>query len=457
MTKILSITWKDVYTTFRDRSLLILMFATPLLISMIVAFVFGGDAEGTFSDLPVAVVNLDESAPDGESNYGQNLANLLLGRSDSAAADGEAQTACPLVDAPEGADAPRSLGDLVNANLLDSVDDARSAVDQGDYVAAVIIHDGFSAALAPQVGFGADRDDDETTSDDTLIEVYGSEGSQISASIIRSVVAGYVDSLQTGNFAIEATVNTLISANPAAAMDLQGSDEADAIFGCAFGGVLNTVQVNPVSIFENDESLSGFAQILVVIGSAQAVFFALFSGQAGVLSIIEERRNGTLQRMIVSPTTRFEILAGKLGGTFTVVIFQLLLLLVALTVLASLVGGETTFIWGRNVLGIVALVLALAIAVCGLGMLLAGLVKSPEQAGAVGSVVNILLAVAGGTFGFFVPSPIREFSLVYWGSDGFNALSRGSADIGLNLLVLVAQGVVFFAVGLFLFNRQRNL
>lgn len=454
MKKILSITWKDVYTTFSDRSLLLLMFATPLLISLIVAFVFGGDAEGTFSNLPVAVVNLDESAPPGEANYGQNLANLLLGREAAANGEAEAQPVCPLIDAPEGADAPRSLGDLVRAERYDTADEARSGVDRGDYVAAVIIYDGFSAALAPQIGFGATR---AAADDAVLIEVYGSEGRQISASIIRSVVAGYVDSLQTGNFAIEATVNTLISASPSAAMRLQGSDEANAVFGCAFGGVLNTVQVNPVSIYENGQSLSGFAQILVVIGSAQAVFFALFSGQFGVLSIIEERRNGTLQRMIVSPTTRFEILTGKLGGTYTVVVFQLLVLLVALTTLASLVGGEVMFIWGSNVIGILALVIALAVAVCGLGMLLAGLVKTPEQAGAVGSVVNILLAVGGGTFGFFVPSPIREFSLVYWGSDGFNALSRGSADIGLNLLVLVAQGVVFFAVGLVLFNRQRNL
>ena len=453
MNKILSITWKDVYTTFSDRSLLLLMFATPLMISSIVAFVFGGDAEGTFTNLPVAVVNLDESAPDGESNYGQNLTHLLLGE-ESAAANGEEQPACPLIDAPEGSGAPRSLGSLVNAEALDSVDEARDAVNRGDYVAAVIIYDGFSAALAPRIGFGATRPD---STDSTLIEVYGSDGNPVSASIIRSVVEGYVDSLQTGNFAIEATVNTLISANPAAAMRLQDSDEANAVFGCAFGGVLSTVQVSPVSIFQNGESLSGFAQILVVIGSAQAVFFALFSGQFGVLSIIEERRNGTLQRMIVSPTTRLEIMAGKLGGTFAVVIFQLLLLLIALTVLASLVGGEAMFIWGSNVLAILALTLALAVAVCGLGMLMAGLVKSPEQAGAVGSVVNILLAVAGGTFGFFVPSPIRELSLVYWGADGFNTLSRGSADIGLNLLVLVAQGIVFFAVGLFLFNRQRNL
>lgn len=64
MNKILAITWKELYTTFRNRNLLLLMFATPVVLSTIMGLAFGGlggdSSSSTFTDIPVAIVNLDE-------------------------------------------------------------------------------------------------------------------------------------------------------------------------------------------------------------------------------------------------------------------------------------------------------------------------------------------------------------------------------------------------------------
>lgn len=449
MTKIWTIAWRGIYTTFTDRWLLLIMIVAPLMIATIIALAFGtGDngSVGSFSYLPVAVVNQDAG---GESGSGATLVSILQGNSGG---NGNGQT-CSLATQSADADTASggpTLGELFIVTVLDDVESARSAVQNGDYVAAVIIPQGFSAALEPQINLTANT---STTQPTASLEVYGNDGSAISASIVRSVVTSITNQMLTGNVAVSATINTLVEQNPSAAMQLQDNAEANAIFNCAFSSVLSAIGIQQEQLTDN-QTLPVTAIILVAVGSSQAVFFALFSGQAGVLSIIAERDQGTLQRMIVSPTPRSHILAGKLIGTFFTAVFQLVALLLALLLIASLINGELLMIWGTNILGLVAVVLALALCVAGLGIFLTGLIKKPDQVNTIGSVVNILLGLAGGAFGVALPSPIHELSLIYWGTDAFTKLTEGNPDIALNLLVLLIQGAFFFIVGAWMFNRR---
>jgi hypothetical protein len=136
------------------------------------------------------------------------------------------------------------------------------------------------------------------------------------------------------------------------------------------------------------------------------------------------------------------------------VLFQLLALAVALTAVASLIERHLTFIWGTNLAQLGLVLLAVAIAVSGLGMLLAGVLKGIEQANVVGSVLNIALGVLGGNFGFQLPRSVAVVSLIYWGRDAFEKLAAGRGDISLNILVLFAEGAAMFVLGLFLFSRR---
>jgi ABC-2 type transport system permease protein len=194
--------------------------------------------------------------------------------------------------------------------------------------------------------------------------------------------------------------------------------------------------------------------ILVTFGSAQALFFALFVGQSGILSMYEERKNGTLQRILVSPTPRWNLLGGKLVGVLVSVVFQLLVLIFAMTAVGSLIEGQLTFIWGTDIAKLGLVVLAVSVAVSGLGMFLAGVLKGIEQANIVGSVLNIALGVLGGAFGFQLPRSVAQVSLIYWARDAFDKLAAGRGDITLNILVLFVEGAVLFLIGLILFNRR---
>ena len=457
MNKILAITGKELYRTFTDRNLLVLLLLIPLAIPTIVGLVFGGIGGGaSLSNIPVAVVNQDEGVTQfGRSvNYGDTLVGVLTG---AQAADPAGGAACPIegeAAAEGGSFGATSLGTLLDAQQVDDIAAARAGVQSGDYAALVIIPAAFSARLSPQI--------DPTgvitpAGDPVALEVLANSGQSIEGTIVRSIVEGFTNRLLTGSIAIGASINTLIEENPTAALRLAAQandDEIANLFACGFSGALTGIKLDSQTVRDDAEPRSVTTSILVQVGSAQAVVFALFAGQFGVLSIIDERRSGTLQRMLVSPTPRNTIIIGKLFATIVIAIVQLGMLLLALTLIASLVEGRLVFIWGENLLAIGAVILALALGVAGLGVLLMALAQTPEQVGPIGAVINIVMGAVGGGFGFPPVAPLSYLSIVYWGTDAFSKLSLGSADIGFNLLALLVFGGLLFGVGLYLFNRR---
>ncbi len=469
MRKILALTWKQVYLTFSDRSLMMIMLAAPLAIATIVGLAFGGlGGSGLNIDpIPVGIINLDAgTTQQGQAlNFGATLVSILV----PGAGDGAEQTAggfgeCPLAEAqaaPATGSAPvdMSLEDIVRAEVVTDITAGRARVESGEYVALIIIPEDFSGRLAPRVTLpGADQ---QAAPDPTSIEVYASSGSPISASIIRSIVQGFTNQLRTGNIAIGASINALITTNPLAAIQLSTNAEATAVFSCAFSAALNTITIDREQLATADRE-DGFAyslttEILVGIGAAQAVLFALFSGQFGVLGILEERKQGTLQRMITTPTSRRAILSGNLLGTLVTIVFQITLLLIALLLIASLIEGRLALIWGTNLPAIVLLTLALAVSVAGLGVLIVGIARTQEQVSSFGMIFNMLMGIVGGAFGFPAVLPFGYISPIYWGVDGFNRLARGNAAIGLHVVVLLAGGLALFALGSALFNRRLDV
>jgi ABC-type transport system involved in multi-copper enzyme maturation permease subunit len=477
MRKIRTIAWKELYTQFTDRTLILIMLVTPLAISTIVGLVFGGTDEGDvpIQDIPVAVVNHDRGN-DFDVNYGGLFLSLLVSEFSEGEGTGSGVTAC---ESSKGNKDQESSGvslfvltdaiafdldkanDLVEAGVVEKPEvepesdlyiDAvvKAAVDQGEYAAAIIVDPDFTQnltyipVLQPQL-------------EETGVTVYANSGSPISGGIIRSIAEGIVNQIATGTITIAATFSEMQdSFGPmAVAQAVSTMDMAEA-FACACDPVSNVVGVKQETLQSTSQTSTSGA-VLVSVGSAQAMFFALFTAQFGVLSMHEERRNWTLQRLVMSPTPRSFILAGKLIGVFTSVVFQLLMLFIALTLVGSIMQGRLALIWGSDVLAILLVLLSAALCVSGLGMLMAGIIKAPEQAQIFNSVLNIALAVLGGAFGFSLPKSISQFSLVYWGRNAFDLLAAGQSDIGLNVLVLAVQGVVMFAIGIVLFNRRFEL
>jgi ABC-2 type transport system permease protein len=467
MSKLWAIAWKEIYTTFTDRNLVLIMIASPLVLSAIVALAFGGlgDGDVPIAEIPIAVVNHDQGGELGV-NFGEIFVSVLVPSAEDGS--GSALPTCetadqgaPSVSLDELTDAVEfddQLADTLIANgeleFLHSVPDrqaytegvAKAAVDHGIYTAAIIIPADFSERVSyvpilhPEIEV-------------TGITVYANRGSPIASGVVRSIAEGITNQIATGNIAIAATFAEIqFTLGPTALAQASNPDLSSA-FACAFTPTGNLVRLDTESVAGSSDG-SVTRSILVWVGSAQAMFFALFTAQFGVLGLHNERRQGTLQRMVVSPTPRAYILTGSLLGVFITVIFQITILVVALTAVGSLLQGKLDLIWGSEYLLIVGLVLAVGLAVSGFGMLMAAIVKTPEQGQILGPIVNMAMGVLGGAFGFLLPKTVAIFSIVYWGREAFQRLAAGEADIGTNLLVLVVQGAVMYAVGVVLFNRR---
>ncbi|MBI5668833.1 MAG: ABC transporter permease [Chloroflexi bacterium] len=458
--KIWAIASINIYTTFTDRNLLIIMIVTPLILATIISLAFGNmGGSSPITNIPVAIVNLDTPPVEGSQvvDSSGSLVSAFIPAINEANTDTVALGAC---DAVQRADSDETtantyLTDLTEATLLDDPAAAKAGVDQGDYAAAVIIPAGFSESISYT------QDDPAITP--LAIEVYGDSAQPISAGIIRSIVEGFTNQLLTGQITIASTIGTMIDRarqNPAfglgfAAAAGNGSFQPD--FACAFTPGFNTIQIEQQSVTGKQADFNP----LVVFGSAQAVFFALFTANGVAASIIEERRQWTLQRMVVSPTPRVLILTGKLIATFLVVMLQLAFLFIGFTVIGSLLEGEVKSVWGNDWLAIIGLILATSAATAGVGMFTAAIGKTAEQANWIGSIVSMLMGILGGAF--FAVGVLGNFewvtrlSVVRWGSEGFTKLASGQGDIGLNLVFLALIGMALFAVSLTVFARRQDI
>lgn len=451
MRKILIIAWKDIYVTYTDRTLIVLMLVTPLALATIIALAFGDIASGRtpLRDIPVAIVNNDV----GDSG-GFNAGNILTGMlvPDARADDSGAGMSCESATGAANQTADITLLDLTDATVLNTRAEAIAGVDNGTYAAAILIPTNFSQRLNLADG----------STGPVTIEVYGDRGRSISAAVIRSIVEGFTNQMLTGQVTIAATIDAMTAraqTNPAFGMrfaQAANSGSFNPDFGCAFAG-LNSITIE-------QQTPSGKAvefNPLVMFGAAQAAFFALFTASGGAANIIEERRNWTMQRLIVSPTPRLNILLGKLVGVFGMVLLQLTFLFIAFTVVASLLDGQPTFIWGTDFPSIAALLVVLSLSAAGVGMMAAAVSRTAEVANVIGSVVSIFMGVMGGAFFQLdaVPAlqPLTRLSVVFWGSDGFSKLADGQGDVTTNIIFLTVIGIVLFAFSLTMFTRRKDI
>ena len=473
MRKILTIAWKEIYTTFSNRNLLIIMILSPLAVATIVGLAFGGSGANDIpiQDIPVAIVNQDQGNALGV-NYGSIFVSLLVPGEDQGQVPTQSEGACDLLESQSTNQGNSNVlhnltdavvFDVIAANTLiesgqleppvhDPTEEnytelvAKLAVEGGIYVAAIIIPPDFTKRVAyiPVV---------HPSIEDSGITVYANRGSPISSGVINSIAGSITQRIAAGNIAMAAAFDELQERYGTAAVSAFSAEDFSSAFACAFDPGTDLVRLQSESV-QGGAPKDTTTIILVSVGSAQAMFFALFTAQFGVLSMHEERREWTLQRLVISPTPRSHILAGKLLGVFVTVIFQLLVLIIALTLIASIIERELTLIWGDDFLSLGILIFAAALGVAGFGMLLAGIVRTAEQGQTVGPIANMVQGVLGGAFGFLLPTALAVFSLVFWGREAFQSLSLGDTDIGLNMLVLAGLGLIMYVIGVILFNKR---
>ncbi|PRY82524.1 ABC transporter permease [Alkalibacterium olivapovliticus] len=216
--------------------------------------------------------------------------------------------------------------------------------------------------------------------------------------------------------------------------------------------IRNFIEVETVSrsaaVSSGDRS-----QLGVVVG--MSLYFSIFSILFLMINLVEEKESGTWNRLIFSPLTKTRIYMGQLSHYLLAGTFQIAL---AFFILRYLVGIEM----GTNYLEMGVIIISFVFAIVSLGMLLMGLIKSPQQLQVVIPIVTTSMAMLGGAF--WPLEVVSNRLLLFIGNlmpikYGIDAMTdtilhdQTLSQLLTPISVLLLMGIVFMGIGINLIER----
>jgi ABC-2 type transport system permease protein len=276
---------------------------------------------------------------------------------------------------------------LLDITELDSAAEAREAARLGKYRAAVIIPAGLAATAA---------------GGPAQVEIFTDPTSVVGSAVISEAVA-----------------------------------QVAAAFNARITGAATPVEAPaPVNPFADASPLAYFAP-------SMAVLFLMFTLFDAASSILEEERQGTLARMMITPTTFAPLLTGKLLGVFATGALQLTVLIVATRLIFGLRWGPVG--------GVALMVISAALAAAALGACIVAFARTEQQAGIASAAIAMLFGILGGSFfnSSAFPAwmqPLSKLTLNRWALDGFTDLTQrglSTVDVLPEAAVLLGAALMF--------------
>lgn len=205
----------------------------------------------------------------------------------------------------------------------------------------------------------------------------------------------------------------------------------------------------PTSVQQNVPAWTLFGMFFIVIPLAG--------------TLIRERQEGTLTRLMTMPVGNSSLLLGKVLAYLAICLVQFGLMLVVGKFILPLLGTPVLEI-GSAPLALLVVAVSAALAACGYGILVGVLAKSYDQASTFGAVSVVIAAAMGGVMVpvYVMPRVMQDLSVISplgWGLDAFldifvrdgnlfSVLPRITALIGFFLVCL--------AFALLMFRRLRR-
>lgn len=186
-----------------------------------------------------------------------------------------------------------------------------------------------------------------------------------------------------------------------------------------------------------------------------AVMFILFGTTGAAGSLLQEKEEGTIRRLLSMPVSRASILGGKMTAGFLQALAQAIILFA--------VGHLVFGMWlGKDLPALALVILSTCVAATGLGMLLAALCRTRSQVTGISVLIVLAMSALGGSWWplYIVPDwmqKVAHITLTAWAMDGFNALltyGGNLSDVIIPVTVLLGMGAVFFTIALSRFKLE---
>lgn len=291
--------------------------------------------------------------------------------------------------------------------------------------------------------------------DEPVSIVYRSNESAVAPGFILQAVQSVVQRM--GGAQVAAAVGDNIAEST---LTFNSDDDRQAFRQSVYERAAQLWQQNPVTINyqltaedpaqsqSRSNMQAGFGQSVPGMGS----MFVMFTVFSALYVLIRERANWTMQRLVMMPVSRGQILAGKILMWFLVGMLQY-----GVVFALGLVLGLN---FGSNPVAILLVMAAFTLCTTALAFALSTLLKTEMQANSVSLLLALTLAPLGGAWWPLdvVPPFMRtvgHISPVAWAMEAFNQLIFFQGSLGAvigNVLVLLALAVVFFAFAVWRFQ-----
>jgi ABC-2 type transport system permease protein len=181
----------------------------------------------------------------------------------------------------------------------------------------------------------------------------------------------------------------------------------------------------------------------------------LFSVAGVGTSILEEKENGTINRLLYSPLKGSTILYGKMLFAFFISIIQL----TAMFLFAGLIFNMDLSV---NIPGLILMIIATSFAVSSLGIFLAAVAKTRQQAQNLSTIIILVMSAIGGSMIplFIMPSILQKIALLsvnYWGIQGFYDIFWRALPLEAilpKILILMSIGIIMTLASIQLFKKR---
>lgn len=318
----------DLRQRLRDRSAVLIAVVAPLALAAIFALILSDVADGT--------VTFDYAIVDQDGGIAAELfSSTVLGEFETSG--------------------------LIELTRADSLEEGERLAKDGHVAATFLIPAGFSDAV---VGGRPGR-----------LVVLGNVDLPIAVAVARSIAETYTSEVSAIQLAV---------ATAATAADVSLEPEVVAELGVRAAAAGAPVRV------EDTSTISRQLEPTTFFSAGMAVFFLLFVVQFGVSSLLDERRDGTLQRLLVAPVAKTSILTGKFLSSVVLGTVSMAVLAVATSLL---LGAH----WG-NPVGVGLLIIAAVLAATAITALIATLAQDTEQARGMQAIAAVVLGLVGGSF-----------------------------------------------------------
>jgi ABC-2 type transport system permease protein len=384
---------KDLILFLHDQKAFILTFLIPIILITLFTFAYGGI--GSYINEPdsfnLLAVDLDQSELSGEF---------------------------------------RSVLDSLNGmNITDTdITEAERLINQGKYPGALVFHKGFQDSVLSKrpmpVEFMYDREKEP-------------EIGRLQSVIINTLI--YTSKKMEMQAYLEAVRQE------------QGPDQDTHLLPESSMDSKNSSFLKMTSVVGKRNDLN-LGLIQAIAGTA--ILMLLFSVAGVGTSILEEKENGTINRLLYSPLNSKTILYSKMLFAFFVAILQLTVMFLFSWIFLHLDISV-------NPWALVLMIISTAFAVSSIGIFLAAIAKSRQQAQSLSTLVILIMSAIGGSMIplFIMPdimSRIAIFSVNYWGIQGFYDIFwrlLPLSEILPRIFILSGTGIVLTIISIKLFKK----